>query len=258
MKNEMSEKLKKSLETLLEELKKGVAPYKIKEHAAKLAGNGPIKPKHMEQAKAALEVKDKSEKSKAAKLEEAKPKQDMEKVPVTHITSAKAVSEGHDSHYELTHHFADGSTKNSRVKMSDTDIRLKNPNTTHAIHLKGHEPIHTNEATAHKALKDGHFNLKEHLNMKKSVEDSSELIKALPNGQWVLEKAKGTSSVYNTGTHPMKSRENKPTVPGTQYKYDHKYDYDHNFSAAKDHYKDLGLNLSDDKIHTVLRSQKKD
>jgi hypothetical protein len=145
-------------------LEKGAYNYKVREYATKLAGSGPVKPHHMERAKTELDAKAKSEAKKAAK--NAPPKPDRSKVPVTHITSAKAVSEGHENHYELTHHRPDGSSSTEKTTMDKTGIRIKNPNKTHAIHLKGHEPVHTDEATAHKALKEGHFNLEAHLSGK--------------------------------------------------------------------------------------------
>ena len=82
---------------------------------------------------------------------------DYKKMPVKKITSAKAVS-GHG--YELTHHYPDGSTSGPHAaEIEQTGIRLKTPGKTHAIHLKGQsEPIHTDEATAKEALKQGTFN----------------------------------------------------------------------------------------------------
>jgi hypothetical protein len=175
---------------IIEKLNKAIPPYKIKAHATQLAGSGPITPKHMSQAKANLE-------SQASKKPAAAPaaKVDRTKVPVKHITSYKAVS-GHG--YEATHHHPDGTkTAGDNKSIAGTDVRMKNPKMTHTIHLKEHEPIHTDEATAHSALKQGHFNVDAHLSpkppMKKSYEETVEMLEQ-------LYKAGSSFNVTDAGT----------------------------------------------------------
>jgi hypothetical protein len=72
------------------------------------------------------------------------------------------------------------------------------------------------------------------------------------NGQWDIKK-----SIYNAGTHPMKGRESKTGIPGKAFEPDHSADYDTNFKDAHAHYKNMGMSLSDDKIHNILKTKLK-
>jgi hypothetical protein len=111
-----------------------------------------------------------------------KAKIDMTKVPVRHITSYAAGGNAPKHGYELTHHSPDGITRTEIKSRKDVSAAIRNPKQSHTIHLKGLEPIHVSEETAHKALKDGHFNVDEHFaNAKKlasSILEASDLIKA--------------------------------------------------------------------------------
>ena len=70
-----------------------------------------------------------------------------------------------------------------------------------------------------------------------------------------LEKA--NSSVYNAGTHPMKGRQAASTVKGSEFEPDHDLDHDANVKLAHAHYKSMGMNLGDDKIHNIVKAKLK-
>ena len=125
---------------------------------------------------------------------------DYSKMPVRHITSAKAVSE---HGYELTHHYPDGKTSGPHpVAIAQTGIRLKSPGKTHAIHLKGQaEPVHTDEATAHQALKQGTFDFDAH--SKKALKKNNEELekaKASVGHELVANLSSGGKVIHHTKT----------------------------------------------------------